>query len=165
MSLMILSTEDFFLRHENGVNVLTHPISGISILLFYSKQCRHCQFILPTFYSFPEKISGCIFGLVNISINKSLAITSQQTNTPIQYVPLIILYVNGRPFKKYSGPLDEQNIRAFILHSSAEIHESGFTKKVNKKGIPEYSLGVPITENVSYLEFDGMNYKSVKKDF
>ncbi len=36
-------------------------------------------------------------GTVNVSLQPELAELSQQTTTPIRYVPLIIFYINGTP--------------------------------------------------------------------
>lgn len=156
MSLLFLSSDDFNVSHRDGENILYHEIRGLSLVLFYSNQCRFCQQSLPVFKRLPDIVNGCQFGMINVSMNKSVLMKSMDTITPIKYVPLIILYINGRPYMRYDGPHTENDLRQFILEVSNSIQEIGFTKVTSEKGIPSYSVGIPLCgeENVSYLEFN-----------
>lgn len=154
-SLLFLSTDDFMLsKGENG-DVLHHDIRGFSLILFYSKQCVYCQQIIPVFKRLPEIVTGCQFGMVNVSINKSLIGMSMKSITPIKYVPLLILYINGRPYMLYKGPPEENDIRRFILEVSNAVQESGFSQVTKERGIPAYTIGTPLCGDgdVCYWEF------------
>ena len=112
--LLFLTTADFHI--ENGVkgSLLCHNISGFSLILFYSMQCEYCQKLLPDFRKLPGLIGGCQFGMLNIIKNKDIISAASKTIAPLEYVPFIILYANGKPFMKYEGAHDVQSIRNFI---------------------------------------------------
>jgi len=155
-SILFLSTDDFLIEQTEETNILCHEIRGFSLILFYSTQCEYCQKIIPIFKRLPRVVNGCQFGMLNVSMNKTLISQSQSTNTAIKYVPLIILYINGRPYMRYEGPHEEQDIRQFIIEISNRVQAAGFQKTIKEKGIPAYTIGQPLCGDgeVCYLEFD-----------
>lgn len=159
--LLFLNSEDFTISKGTKGNILCTAIPGFSLVLFYSNQCPHCAKLLPTFKRLPGTIGGCQFGMLNVSSNKMCVKMSKNTIVPIQYVPLIILYVNGRPFMKYSGEHEENDIKRFILEVAEKINnKQKFSEdsnvKENPRGIPDYSIGLPLygEDDVTYLEFE-----------
>lgn len=162
MSLLFLSTDDFGLEQTENGDVLYHEIRGFSLILYYSTQCEYCQRIIPIFKRLPELINGCQFGMVNVSMNKTLIQMSLNSSSPIRYVPLLILYINGRPHMRYEGPHEENDIRRFILEVSNSVQASGFSEVLKEKSIPAYTIGQPLCgeDGVCYLEFDSeVGYK------
>lgn len=157
-SLLFLEEGDFFTSTDSTYNRLSlcHNIQGFSVLLFYSNRCVHCQQVLPIFMRLPQLVNGCQFGIVNVSTNRRLIEITKQTTSPINYVPLIILYINGRPYMKYDGPKTDVEIRKFIMKTSSDVHESGFAKVAKENSIPQYTVGHPLIgeTDVTYLEFD-----------
>lgn len=155
-SLLFLSTDDFNVEKTEQGDVLYHDIRGFSLILYYSTQCQYCQRVIPIFKRLPELVNGCQFGMVNVSMNKMLINLSKTSNTPIRYVPLIILYINGRPYMRYEGKQEENEIRKFILDMSNTIQASGFSQVLKEKQIPAYTIGQPLCGegDVCYLEFD-----------
>ena len=113
--LLFLTSDDFNVAKGTKGNILCNSIPGFSLILFYSNQCPHCGNLLPIFKRLPGTIGGCQFGMLNVSSNKLCVKMSKSTIVPIQYVPLLILYINGRPFIKYSGAHEENEIKNFIL--------------------------------------------------
>lgn len=122
-SLLFLSTEDFYIGQGQRGNLLQHQIRGISLIMFYSTKCVYCQKLVPIFKQLPDIINGCQFGLLNISVNKNIVPLATQTIVPITYVPLIILYFDGKPYMKYDGPADLNAIREFVFQSANSIHQ------------------------------------------
>lgn len=165
--LLFLNTADFSIKPGTKGSILCTNIPGFSLILFYSTQCVHCQGLIPIFKRLPGSISGCQFGMINVSQNKEVILKCQNTIAPITYVPYIILYINGKPFMRYDGNQDENEIKKFIIDISSRINnkqqfstsQNNNNDNTNKdKEIPAYSLGVPITgevgnDNVCYLEF------------
>jgi thiol-disulfide isomerase/thioredoxin len=156
-SILFLSTDDFYTASDPSNNTvsLCHSIQGFSLLLFYSNHCVHCQDVIPIFRKLPELVRGCQIGLVNVSTNRRLIEITRQTTSPINYVPLIILYINGRPYMKYDGEKTDRAISTFVMDVSRSVHESGFSKTTKEKGIPSYTIGHPLKgeNDVTYLEF------------
>ena len=160
-SLSFLDSDDFTIKQGTSGALLCHDLQYVSLVLFYSTHCVYCQKLIPIFKQLPQLIVGCQFAEINISVNKRILEMSHQTITPIKYVPLIILYVNGIPYMEYKGPYDINEIRKFIMETYAMIeknisfNKSNTTTYPNKehpnvhhnpahKRIPAYSLGEPL---------------------
>lgn len=159
--LLFLTSDDFGITKGTKGNVLAHRIPGFSLILFYSTQCEHCQSLIPIFKRLPGTIGGCQFGMINVSTNKQCVGMSRQTIAPIRYVPYIVLYINGKPFMKYSGPYDLNEIRRFVIEVANKVQSKqkfapGSVKEEEGEGIPSYSLGIPKSQlkKVCYLDFD-----------
>jgi len=104
---------------------------------------------------------GCQFGMINVTLDKDIVQKSMSTIAPIKYVPLIILFVQGKPFIRYDGPQDEAEIRKFLTEVSSKLKTKGNfssdkVKETSGREIPAYTVGHPLygQDNVSYLEFD-----------
>jgi thioredoxin-like negative regulator of GroEL len=159
--LLYLGTEDF---NKN----LCNRIQGYSLILFYSTQCPHCLDVIKTFKKLPGLIQGTQIGIINISQNKAIITMSKETNLKIEYVPLIVLYIDGKPILKYDGPCTIENLNRFVSDVSQNIKkkqqfvtDKGTEGKGNR--IPEYTIGIPISgdkkTDVCYL-IDKEAYKS-----
>ena len=164
--LLFLTTADFHIENGAKGTLLCHNITGFSLILFYSMQCEYCQKLLPDFRKLPGLIGGCQFGMLNISKNKDIISAASKTIAPLEYVPFIILYANGKPFMKYEGAHDVQSIRNFIIDVNNKLqHKQQFSKDTvsqSDRKIPSYCLGQPLygTEGRSYLEFNNAYYKN-----
>lgn len=159
-ALLFLTSDDFSLTKGTKGNILCHSIPGFSLILFYSTKCQHCQTLIPLFKKLPGNVGGCQFGMINVSTNRSYVETSKQTINPLEFVPYIVLYINGKPFMRYQGPHDAGEIKRFILEVSEKLKTkqkfSSNVVKETKRGIPEYTIGSPLyghEERVCYLDF------------
>jgi thioredoxin-like negative regulator of GroEL len=165
--LLFLTSDDFTVTKGQKGNILTNSIPGFSLILFYSTQCIHCKTLIPIFKKLPGTIGGCQFGMVNVSTNKRCVYMSKNTIAPIEYVPYIVLCIQGKPFMKYNGPHDSNEIRRFVIEVANKVQsKQQFTNehiKTVEKGIPEYCIGKPLcgsNDKICYLEFDEA-YKNV----
>jgi len=162
--LLFLTSDDFQLQRGQKGPILCCPnFKGISLILFYSTQCEHCQNIIPIFKRLPGSIGGCQFGMINVSNNKKCVMLSRETIAPIKVVPYILLYVNGRPYMRYNGPHKIEEIGRFVIEVSQKIQKNESTDKLEnvkqseKNKIPSYTIGKPLCgpdNKVCYLEFD-----------
>jgi hypothetical protein len=134
--LLFLSSEDFHIVNGQKSNIMCHKIPGLSLIFFYANpsQCQHCKTLIPIFRKLPGTIGGCQFGMLNVSSNKSCVRMSKGTRSEIKYVPLIILYVNGKPSTIYNGPHDQQEITRFVFEMSKQLNSrQQFTDKNNQQ--------------------------------
>ena len=161
--LLFLAIEDFKQADGNRGTIMCTEIPGFSLILFYSTQCNFCQNMIPIFRRLPGSISGCQFGMINVTKHKDIVRLSKDTIAPITYVPYIILYHNGRPYMRYDGPAKHEDIQNFIVDVANSLQtRQSFTndqkKDSNKeKFIPEYTVGIPKPggrDDVCYLEYD-----------
>jgi len=161
--LLFLTSKDFNLRNQ----LLCNNIPGMSLVMFYSTECVHCQKLIPIIKTLPNIVNGCQFAIINVSKNRQIVGMSQKSKSPIKYVPYIILYVNGQPFMRYDGPQKMNEIRKFIFEVHNTIkHKQKFAKQEQKEekksnasktnGIPAYTIGKPLCgkNNVCYLDFN-----------
>ena len=162
-ALLFLTADDFNVQSGQKGSILCQNIKGYSIVLFYSTQCVHCHSLIPIFKQLPGTISNCQFAMINVSQQKTVVQQSRNTITQITYVPYIMFYVNGKPFMKYSGPYDINEIKRFIievsrnLQSKQKFFEETNEKQSKEKKIPEYTTGQPkeiCEDGVCYLDFD-----------
>ena len=157
--LHFLSSQDFSIQKGQSGNILCTSIPGFSLILFYSTHCKFCKDLIPIFKRLPGSISGCQFGMTNVSHNKDVVRASKNTVAPLKYVPYMILYIDGKPFMIYKGPHDGNEIRRFIIDVANNIQKKqefskSATIKKSSKNIPEYCTGVPICgdgDDVCYL--------------
>ena len=163
MSLLFLNTDNFSISQGERGSLLCNNIDGFSLILFYSTQCDYCHTVIPVFKQLPKYIQGCKFGLLNVSKNYKLIEMSKDTIAPLEYVPYIILYTNGKPFMRYEGKLDIESIKQFILDVQKNLkHKEQFTTekklKITKASIPEYTIGNPLSgpnnKKRCYLNFN-----------
>jgi hypothetical protein len=162
--LLFLGNDDFTLMKGTKGNILCSSIPGYSLILFYSTQCPHCQKLIPIFKKLPGSIGGCQFGMINVSTNKNCIRLSNDTIAPITYVPYIVLYINGRPFMRYLGPHDANELKKFIIEVAQKMDsKQKFTNQGNilenrESTIPAYTIGVPLfgcdDGQCTYLNFN-----------
>ena len=165
--LLFLTNEDF--KHEKDVRgtILCHTISGYSLVLYYSKYCQYCEKLLDIFKKLPGSIGGCKFAIMNITRNKEFMELSNNTITPLKYVPYIVLYIDGKPIMNYKGQYDENEIKRFIIEIANNLKKKQQfskekVKEVQGDQIPTYCIGTPICggkdQNVCYVNFGKDGY-------
>lgn len=160
--LLFLSSDDFNIIKGSKGDIMCNSIPGFSLILFYSTQCQHCQTLIPIFKRLPGTIGGCQFGMINVSTNKQCVRMSKDTIAPISYVPYVVLYIQGKPFMRYNGPHESDEIKRFIIEVASKVQskQKFSDEKVveTDTGIPEYCTGHPIKGNrknmVCYLTMD-----------
>jgi hypothetical protein len=87
------------------------------------------------------------------------------SSTPINFVPYLLFYVNGRPVARYvpeeqASHINFEKMKQFlIIQSQKQGNKSNTTPKAAatpQSFIPKYSIGKPIcnNKNVCYLGYD-----------
>ena len=168
--LLFLQTDDFSIQKGQKGPILCHSIRGISLVLFYSINCQYSRELIPIFKRLPGQLGGCQFAMINVSAQKNIIGMSKATISEIKYVPLMILYVAGKPFVRYDGPHQESEIKRFIFEVSSKIQtKEKFTNKEaprhhqqatmgsgnGTRAIPAYAAGQPLYGDADdfYMEF------------
>ena len=144
-SFLFLETSDFSIRSgEKGqVLFLTFQPRGMTLVLFYSNQCPHCQSFMKDFKQLPSVMNGCQFAMTNIEKYPAIAQMSRSTIVPIQYVPDIILFVNGFPYVRYEGAPDISSITTFLLEMNKKIKSIGFMEPSPSARPPAHPPVIP----------------------
>lgn len=162
--LLFLNSQDFRIEQGQKGNILCNTIKGYSVVLFYSTQCVHCQTLIPIFKNLPQQLPGVQFAMINISVNKNVVLMSRDTIAPISFVPYIIFFFDGKPYMKYSGPYDMNEIKRFVtevisnLKNKTKFYDNSAVNNnsvPDNKKIPEYAIGIPkCNGDVCYLTYD-----------
>ena len=127
-----LTEKDFEIRENTKGNLLglTSDLNGMNLILFYSKECKFCDDLLTQFKQLPRLILGCKFSMLNINHYHNVIEMSKNTISPITYVPDLILYVNGLPYMRYDGDINDINeIQTFVKEVAESILQQINTHK------------------------------------
>ncbi len=164
--LLFLTTDDFnVIEDDKGNKILINNIPGFSLVLFYSTQCEYCKILNPIMKKLPGTISGCHFGIINVGKNKDVIRMSQQSITPLTYVPYMILYYNKKPYMRYDGPNDLIEIQTFVSEVANSIqrqvgeqsNENNYDESEDAFHIPDYCIARPtkggLKEKICYINF------------
>ena len=149
--ILFLGNDDFQIRQgdQGMLLTLTYDSKGLTLVLFYSKECPYCDSLINKFKQLPNYVNGCQFAMVNVNRNMSVVERSKNTVAPITYVPDVILYVNGMPYIRYDGAHDIQHIKDFIVSIYQKIQKTAF---IEKDGSPSAGggQGAPQQQQASY---------------
>ena len=166
--LFYLNETDFIIKENQKGKSLTVGLDGYSLVLFYSTKCQHCQSLIPIFKKLPQTVGGCTFAMVNVSQNKGLIAKSATTRSPIKYVPLLILHINGEPYMRYDGPHKIEEIKRFVIEIAQKVSKNNKPQSNTQNSnsapenvaseVPAYTIGRPKNagkrNEVCYLGFE-----------
>lgn len=133
-SFLFLEARDFSVRSgdKGQVLFLTFQPRGLTLVLFYSNDCPHCEALIKQFKQLPSMINGCQFAMANVGRYTSIVQMSRSTIVPINYVPDVILFVNGFPYVRYEGASDIEAITTFLLEMNKKIKNFSFMETQNQ---------------------------------
>lgn len=90
---------------------LVHRVPDVCVVFFYSVSCPICKTLINEFKSLPGKVQGVNFALANVSANNMrIQQMSEASQTPIRYVPYIVVYIEGKYYLEYRGPKNIDSI-------------------------------------------------------
>lgn len=171
---MFLTPNDFFIQNGD----LCNKLPGYSFVFFISNNCHYCDDVKPHFDKLSQAIQGCSFAYMDVGQNKQQIVQmSERTNNRIEYVPLLILYVNGIRVAQFFPDEDNpqnnyQNMVNFIFYHNNKKAPTNSTnrqpttsKQVDMMGshgnIPAYTIGIPgnlASRKVCYLPYGDAYY-------
>lgn len=137
---MILTSKDFTIINSELVLLNSR---GFSLVFFSAQQCSYCDEFKPYFDFVADRVTGCNFFLCDMSQEKQLEQASQYTKTPITYVPLVLLFANGKIINQFfpdeQNPHNNTNLLVKFLQDSTNIHHTSQGVNNPYGGIP-YNL-------------------------
>lgn len=127
--ILFLGNEDFCVRvGEKGNMLCMSGWKGLTLVMFYSKECQFCDNLINKFKQLPTIVNGCKFGMVCVNRNMDVVEKSKNTISPIEYVPDVILFVDGIPYIRYDGPHEIDSIRKFIFTVYERLKKTRFSE-------------------------------------
>jgi hypothetical protein len=115
-NLTFLSSRDFAVDKAPKGLVLVNNQKGIMFCMFHADpaKCPFCEEAIPEFKRLASKMPSVKFGLININRDKEVWVMSTKTIAPIDRVPYMILYLNGRPLMRYDGEKTLDKMMKFL---------------------------------------------------
>jgi hypothetical protein len=108
-------TDQHFNLIGNQVKTLGITLPGFVLVYFKTQACPNCTKFDPVFKQLSMVENKVSYAVADVyQNNKSIVSKSRATTTPISAVPMLILYINGRPHAKFSGTLNLASLRGFI---------------------------------------------------
>jgi hypothetical protein len=121
--MLYLGEQDFYISQGTKGLVVCCRQNGIQFVMFHADPgvCQYCELAKPEFVQLEQFVAGVKFGLCNLSKARGLYEKSTQTITPLQKVPMFILFVNGRPFINYTGEHKLKHFAEFLQQMTARL--------------------------------------------
>ncbi len=113
MSIPFLSSENFVVMGRQN-KVLGINVPGNVLVFFKIQGDPNCTDFEPVFVQLSHKEDRVTYATLDVKQNREVIKSSRETTTAIETVPLLILYINGRPHAKFSGTKNVPSIRNFI---------------------------------------------------
>ena len=133
---LFLGIDDFESRVGPKGKLLLTQISGLSLILFYDAQAQVTPIYLNLLKTIQPHLSGCQIGRCIVNYNNK-----QFFKDFIQFVPILILYINGIPQVAYSDEPNPNNVILFV---------NEYTKRFTQRQKTLQSQGQNQNSQVSY---------------
>lgn len=90
----------------------------LTVVLFYKNEenRKYSDEFKRIFAEIQETGIECKFGVINIDEHSEAAEMASQTKTPINYVPYVVVYAQGRPYMSYGGKIDSIELVKLITY-------------------------------------------------
>lgn len=163
---MHLTPNDFYINEEL---TLGNKLPGYSFIFFMTLDCPYCDDVKPAFDHLAKIIQGCSFFYMDVSQkNQEIVIKARQSRTPIDYVPYLMLFYNGKQIKQYIPDEDRpqnnvEKMTNFLIQHASTPPQSPLTDPLRggearptTDNIPPYSIGIPgnlASKKVCYLSY------------
>lgn len=146
MSVQLVNSSHFNVvgRNKRTLNI---KIPGNVLMFFKMNGCAGCSQFEPVFHQLAAQIQGVTFLVADLSNDRNIIMMSRQTNTPIEKVPYILLYINGRPLAKFNGKKNIPSLRNFISKALAaaprQQPQSSFVQQPYSQQPPQQTYPQP----------------------
>ena len=130
MSVQSVNSSHFVVA-GNKKKTLNLKVRGNVLMFFKMDNCPGCAQFEPVFYQLASQMQNVTFLVANISHDRNIIGMSRQTNTPIEKVPYIMLYVNGLPKAKFNGKKNIPSLQNFVskvLNVVSQQQQSSFVQ-------------------------------------
>jgi len=127
-------------------NLILLNSRGFSFVFFFTPECIYCDDVKPAFDKMSEYFKGCNFYYCNVrDSNDYLIKITSFSKFPITYVPIFLLFVDGkiigRFFPDEDNPINNnQNMANFIKNTTTQ-----YMNKINHPNIEKTNSIAPLT--------------------
>ena len=111
MSVQYLTDTNFTL---SGGHMLCNVQAPIMFVMFKTENCAYCQQTAPIFFDLSQREIRTKWAIADVSKYRNIIAMAKASSTPLRAVPMMILYINGRPHANYKGKRTAQHIYTFL---------------------------------------------------
>lgn len=108
---MFLTPDDFV--NDDG-HIRVNPRCTM-VVLFHSHECGFSRKFFSVFQEVQREVLGLVFASIDVSHHPQVVHVTKQSNLELTYVPLMVVFQNGRVFSIYKGAIEYDTIKEFIL--------------------------------------------------
>jgi hypothetical protein len=130
-------------------------LQGNFLVFFKMAGDPNCAEFEPIFAKLSQTEKRVSHAILDVSQYKEIVIWSRETSTPITGVPLLILYVEGRPHAKFNGTKNVTSIQTFITKALG----AGAQSQPNKQFMPSNNMYGAGGSSPGYSAPGGMNHQ------
>ncbi len=129
MAIQLLYGQDFQ-QIGRQTKTMAIKIPDPMLVLFKMVDCPNCKVVEPIFVQLSKEkdVPRIRYGIADVGQQKDIVAISRGTTTPLQAVPTLILYANGRPLAKFNGAKNLVSLKKFIataLSAASQDHPGG----------------------------------------
>jgi hypothetical protein len=153
MALSIVDHTHFNLQRVGEKLTMCTKIPGISMILFWTKDCEFCGELKDIIKELPNRVPNMKFGTCNIGISargqdgnvvdKPVHRMCMGSTTPINHVPFMISYINNKPYKIYEGERTMSHVIKFVSSILADVQRGPSKAKTQDDGAIETYGAIP----------------------
>ena len=167
--MSLISSAEFLLKGTGENRTLSLNLQGIVFLYFRQNTCPRCQHFDPIFKTIASQEKRMKFFVLDIDKDRKVVNMSKNTTTPINGVPMFIVYVNGNPYIKYTGERSAPSIKRFIDDALGKIKSTSgqFMSSQSTVGGPGqsgYNMSQMRSSSQGYYTPEGFNAQSYMKN-
>lgn len=121
--MLFLQPQDF---KPNGNGQLCTSLKGFSFVFYTSDKCTICKKLKPQFNRLSKTIQGCTFAYMDVDQeNMKIRKMAAQAGTPIDHVPIFMLFLDGVPTALFNLNEKTQNfgedLRQWLIYVTSDI--------------------------------------------
>lgn len=146
MSILALGEEHFVMSHRT----LGIKVKGLVLVLFKLSDDGNSRKFEPTFAKLSMLDKRVYYGIVDIGNYPNIIRKSKDSSTPINGIPTLILYIEGKPHAKFNGSNNIESIQDFMTKALNMKPPQPHPPQQNMYGVsngapsdPRYAKNVP----------------------
>lgn len=121
--MLFLQPQDYYI---NANGQMCTSLKGFSMVFYTSDKCNICKRLKPQFNQLSKIIQGCTFAYMDVAQeNMKIRKMAAQAGTPIDHVPIFVLFLDGVPTALFN--LNEktqsfgEDLRQWLIKTTTDI--------------------------------------------
>lgn len=120
-----LTSQNFSVAPGRNGKILKISIPGNTLLFIKTNNCPGCQELEPVFISLASTDRRVNYAIINVDDYRDVVISARDTTTPIQSVPMLLLYCNQYPKAKFTGAKNVPSLQSFLTKALQPTPSTG----------------------------------------